>query len=138
MIFVQILFFKMIFFNFIDVVSMKTTATKDGDSYILNGSKFWITNCQDADVLVVYAKTDPKNPKPQHGISAFLVEKGMEGFTTGPKLDKLGIRGSSTGELIFDNCRVPAENMLGPNNKGVYVLMSGKSFRNVQLEHIFS
>jgi isovaleryl-CoA dehydrogenase len=113
---------------------MKTTATKDGDSYILNGSKFWITNCQDADVLVVYAKTDPKNPKPQHGISAFLVEKGMEGFTTGPKLDKLGIRGSSTGELIFDNCRVPAENMLGPNNKGVYVLMSGKSFRNVQLE----
>ena len=107
---------------------MKTTATKDGDSYILNGSKFWITNGPDADVLVVYAKTDPKNPKPQHGISAFLIEKGMEGFSTGPKLDKLGIRGSSTGELIFDNCRVPAENMLGPNNKGVYVLMSGKLF----------
>ncbi len=80
---------------------------------------------------VVYAKTDPKNPKQQHGISAFLIEKGMEGFSTGPKLDKLGIRGSSTGELIFDNCRVPAENMLGPLNKGVYVLMSGEMNRNI-------
>jgi len=105
---------------------MKTTAIKDGDDYILNGSKFWITNGPDADVLVVYAKTEPKNPKPQHGISAFLVEKGMKGFTTGQKLDKLGIRGSNTGELIFENCRVPAENMLGPINRGVYVLFSGK------------
>ena len=79
----------------------------------------------DADVLVVYAKTEPKNPKPQHGISAFLIEKGMEGFTTGPKLDKLGIRGSGTCELIFENCKVPEKNLLGGKNRGVYVLMSG-------------
>ena len=105
---------------------MKTTAILDGDHYVLNGSKFRITNGPDADVLVVYAKTNPKTPKPQHGISAFLIEKGMEGFSTGQKLDKLGIRGSNTGELIFENCRVPAENMLGPLNKGVYVLFSGK------------
>ena len=96
-----------------------------GSSYSPNHSRV----CIDIPVLisqVVYAKTDPKNPKQQHGISAFLVEKGMEGFTTGLKLDKLGIRGSNTSELIFDNCRVPAENMLGHLNKGVYVLMSGK------------
>lgn len=75
-----------------DVVSMRCTAEQVGDYYVLNGSKFWITNGPDADVLVVYAKTDPKNAKPQHGITAFLIEKGMEGFSTGPKLDKLGIR----------------------------------------------
>ena len=91
--------------------------------YIIN--QFSVNYCLSC-FQVVYAKTDPKNSKPQHGISAFLIEKGMEGFSTGPKLDKLGIRGSSTGELIFDNCRVPAENMLGPSNKGVYVLMSGE------------
>ena len=116
-----------------DVVSMGTRAEKDGDHYVLNGSKFWITNGPDADVLVVYAKTDPKNPKPQHGITAFLVEKGMEGFTTGPKLDKLGIRGSGTCELIFENCRVPEENVLGPKNKGVYVLMSGLDLERLVL-----
>lgn len=116
-----------------DVVSMGTRAELVGDHYVLNGSKFWITNGPDADVLVVYAKTEPKNPKPQHGISAFLIEKGMEGFSTGPKLDKLGIRGSGTCELIFENCRVPAENMLGPKNKGVYVLMSGLDLERLVL-----
>jgi isovaleryl-CoA dehydrogenase len=116
-----------------DVVSMSTRAEKDGDHYVLNGSKFWITNGPDADVLVVYAKTDHKNPKPQHGISAFLVEKGFPGFSTGPKLDKLGMRGSGTCELIFENCRVPAENILGATNKGVYVLMSGLDLERLVL-----
>jgi len=116
-----------------DVVSMSTRAEKDGDHYVLNGSKFWITNGPDADVLVVYAKTDPKTEKPQHGISAFLVEKGMPGFTTGPKLDKLGIRGSGTCELIFENCRVPEANFLGAKNKGVYVLMSGLDLERLVL-----
>ncbi len=116
-----------------DVVSMKTRAEKEGDHYVLNGSKFWITNGPDADVLVVYAKTDSKNPKAQHGISAFLVEKGYPGFSTGPKLDKLGIRGSGTCELIFENCRVPEENMLGALNKGVYVLMSGLDLERLVL-----
>ncbi|QQP56325.1 Isovaleryl-CoA dehydrogenase_ mitochondrial, partial [Caligus rogercresseyi] len=116
-----------------DVVSMRTTAIEDGDHYVLNGSKFWITNGPDADVLVVYAKTDPQNPKPQHGITAFLIEKGMPGFTTGPKLDKLGMRGSNTCELIFDNCRVPKENILGDLNKGVYVLMSGLDLERLVL-----
>lgn len=116
-----------------DVVSMKTKAVHKGDHYELTGSKFWITNGPDADVLVVYAKTDYDNPKPQHGISAFLIEKGMEGFSTGPKLDKLGMRGSNTCELIFDGCKVPAENMLGKLNKGVYVLMSGLDIERLVL-----
>lgn len=106
-----------------DVVSMKLEAKKSGDRYILNGSKFWITNGPDAEVLIVYAKTDP-NAK-QHGISAFLIEKEMKGFTVSPKLDKLGMRGSNTAELIFDNCEVPVENLLGNENKGVYILMTG-------------
>ena len=106
-----------------DVVSMKLEARKAGDYYVLNGTKFWITNGPDADVLVVYAKTDPDAK--QHGISTFLIEKGMEGFSTGPKLDKLGMRGSNTSELIFENCRVPSKNLLGEENKGVYILMSG-------------
>jgi isovaleryl-CoA dehydrogenase len=106
-----------------DVVSMRLTAEKQGDRYILNGSKFWITNGPDADVLVVYAKTEPQ--KRQHGITAFIVEKGFAGFSTSPKLDKLGMRGSNTCELIFDNCEVPAENVLGDLGKGVYVLMTG-------------
>ncbi|KAK0398002.1 hypothetical protein QR680_002381 [Steinernema hermaphroditum] len=106
-----------------DVVSMKITAEKKGDKYVLNGTKFWITNGPDADVYVVYAKTDPK--KHQHGITAFLVERDYPGFSRSPKLDKLGMRGSNTCELVFENCEVPAENVLGAEGKGVYVLMTG-------------
>ncbi|XP_033122305.1 isovaleryl-CoA dehydrogenase, mitochondrial-like [Anneissia japonica] len=106
-----------------DVVSMSLKAEKRGDHYILNGSKFWITNGPDADVLVVYAKTEPGQGS--HGITTFLIEKGMEGFSTAQKLDKLGMRGSNTSELVFEDCKVPAENILGGINKGVYVLMSG-------------
>ncbi|KAG5459561.1 MAG: hypothetical protein BJ554DRAFT_26 [Olpidium bornovanus] len=95
--------------------------------YILNGSKFWITNGPDAHTLVVYAKTDSKN------ITAFIVEKGMKGFTRGPKLDKLGMRGSNTSELIFENCEVPAENILGKEGEGVYVLMSGLDLERLVL-----
>ena len=109
-----------------DVMSMKTRAEKHKDYYILNGSKFWITNGPVADLVIVYAKTEPSKSNPNYGkITAFLVEKGMEGFTTGPKLDKLGMRGSPTGELIFENCKVPESNILGKFNKGSYVLMSG-------------
>jgi isovaleryl-CoA dehydrogenase len=90
-----------------DVVSMRLKAEKKGDYYILNGHKFWITNGPDADVLVVYARTNPHTAKPQHGISTFIIEKGMPGFSTMPKLDKLGMRGSNTCELVFDNCKVP-------------------------------
>ncbi|KAF6032352.1 hypothetical protein EB796_009373 [Bugula neritina] len=106
-----------------DVVSMKTTAVKKGDYYVLNGSKFWITNGPDADVLVVYAKTDPS--KHQKGITTFLIEKDMEGFSQGIKLDKLGMRGSNTGELIFEDCKVPESHILGRVGFGVYILMSG-------------
>lgn len=115
-----------------DVVSMKLKAEKKGDYYVLNGNKFWITNGPDADVLVVYAKTDFK-VSPQHGITAFLVEKNFEGFSTGPKLDKLGIRGSGTCELIFEDCKVPAANVLGGLQKGVYVLMSGLDYERMVL-----
>jgi len=114
-----------------DVVSMKIAATKRGNKWVLNGSKFWITNGPDANTLIVYAKTEPD--KGPHGITAFIVEKGMKGFTTAPKLDKLGMRGSNTCELIFDNCEIPAENVLGENNKGVYVLMSGLDFERLVL-----
>ncbi|KAJ3041752.1 hypothetical protein HK097_002195, partial [Rhizophlyctis rosea] len=114
-----------------DVVSMKLRAEKKGSSYILTGTKFWITNGPDADVLVVYAKTDPSaGPK---GITAFLVEKGMKGFSTSPKLDKLGMRGSDTCELVFEGCEVPAENVLGKEGKGVYVLMSGLDLERLVL-----
>ena len=116
-----------------DVVSMSTKAEKHGDYYVLNGSKFWITNGPDADTLVVYAKTDLTTAKPQHGVTAFLIEKGMEGFSTGPKLDKLGIRGSGTCELIFENCKVPETNILGPLNKGIYVLFSGLDLERLVL-----
>lgn len=92
-----------------DVVSMKLKAEKHGDYYILNGNKFWITNGCDADTLVVYAKTNPNVDKPQHGITAFIVEKGIEGFSTGIKLDKLGMRGSNTAELIFQDCKIPGK-----------------------------
>src|SRR5215469_15237641 len=94
-----------------DVVSMTTRAEKKGDRYVLNGSKMWITNGPIAETLVVYAKTDPSaGPR---GITAFIIEKGMKGFSTAQKLDKLGMRGSDTGELVFDNCEVPEENVLG-------------------------
>ncbi|CEF67891.1 Isovaleryl Coenzyme A dehydrogenase [Strongyloides ratti] len=106
-----------------DVVSMKTTAKKVGNKYVLNGTKFWITNGPDADVYVIYAKTDlAANSK---GITAFIVERDIPGFSRSPKLDKLGMRGSNTCELILDNVEVPEENILGGLNKGVYVLMSG-------------
>ncbi|KAK0047982.1 isovaleryl-CoA dehydrogenase mitochondrial isoform X1 [Biomphalaria pfeifferi] len=108
-----------------DVVAMKLTAVKRGDHYVLNGTKFWITNGPDADVLVVYAKTDPKSAKPQHGITAFIVEKGTPGFSASPKLDKLGMRGSNTAELVFEDCKISEENVLGNIGKGVYVLFSG-------------
>ena len=114
-----------------DVVAMKTRAQRKGDRYLLNGTKMWITNGPDAEVLVVYAKTDPKaGPR---GISAFIVEKGMPGFSTAQKLDKLGMRGSNTCELIFEDCEVPAENLLGEEGKGVNVLMSGLDYERVVL-----
>ncbi|GGC41584.1 isovaleryl-CoA dehydrogenase [Siccirubricoccus deserti] len=114
-----------------DVVSMKLRAEKHGDGYILNGNKFWITNGPDADVLVVYAKTDPEaGPR---GITAFLVEKGFKGFSTAQKLDKLGMRGSNTCELIFQECEVPAENVLGTVGRGVNVLMSGLDYERAVL-----
>jgi len=116
-----------------DVVSMKTRAEKKGDYYVLNGNKFWITNGPDADVLVVYAKTDPSNAKPQHAISTFLIEKGMEGFKTAQKLDKLGMRGSNTCELIFEDCKVPASHVMGELGKGVYILMSGLDIERLVL-----
>ena len=114
-----------------DVASMRLRADKRGDRYILNGSKMWITNGPDADVLVVYAKTDPEaGPR---GITAFLVEKNFPGFSASQKLDKLGMRGSNTGGLIFEDCEVPAENVLGEVNQGVRVLMSGLDFERVVL-----
>ncbi len=114
-----------------DVVSMKLRADRKGDHYVLNGSKFWITNGPSADVLVVYAKTDPDAGK--RGITAFIIEKTMPGFSTAQKLDKLGMRGSETGELVFENCEVPVENVLGAEGEGVAVLMSGLDYERVTL-----
>jgi isovaleryl-CoA dehydrogenase len=114
-----------------DVVSMKLRADKKGDRYILNGSKFWITNGPCADVLVVYAKTDPAAGA--RGITAFLIERGFKGFATAQKLDKLGMRGSDTGELVFEDCEVPADNVLGEVGKGVSVLMSGLDYERAVL-----
>ncbi|MDR5906237.1 isovaleryl-CoA dehydrogenase [Franzmannia qiaohouensis] len=114
-----------------DVVSMQLRADKRGDTYVLNGSKMWITNGPDADVLVVYAKTDPNAGA--KGITAFLIEKGMPGFSTAQKLDKLGMRGSNTCELVFQECEVPAENVLGEVNKGARVLMSGLDYERTVL-----
>ena len=114
-----------------DVVSMKLRAEKKGGHYLLNGTKFWITNAPDADVLVVYAKTDPKaGPR---GITAFIIERDFKGFSTGPKLDKLGMRGSGTCELIFQDCEVPDENVMGGEGKGVNVLMSGLDYERAVL-----
>ena len=114
-----------------DVVGMKTIATKNGDRFILNGSKMWITNGPNADTLVVYAKTDPGAGK--HGITAFIIEKGMKGFSTSSKLDKMGMRGSNTCELIFSDCEVPEANILGSLNGGVKVLMSGLDYERAVL-----
>lgn len=114
-----------------DVVSMKLAAVEKDGYYILNGTKMWITNGPDCDVLVVYAKTNPQaGPK---GITAFIVEKGMPGFSVAQKLDKLGMRGSHTGELVFENVKVPAENILGSLNGGVKVLMSGLDYERAVL-----
>jgi isovaleryl-CoA dehydrogenase len=114
-----------------DVVSMRTTAVRKGDRYVLNGSKMWITNGPDADTLVIYAKTDLAAGS--RGMTAFLVEKSFPGFSTGIKLDKLGMRGSNTAELIFQDCEVPEENVLGPVGRGVNVLMSGLDYERAVL-----
>ncbi len=114
-----------------DVVSMQLRADQDGDDYILNGNKMWITNGPDADTLVVYAKTDLAAGS--RGITAFLIEKDFAGFSTARKLDKLGMRGSNTCELVFENCRVPKENILGGVGRGVNVLMSGLDYERVVL-----
>jgi isovaleryl-CoA dehydrogenase len=114
-----------------DVVSMRLKAEKKGDKYVLNGGKFWITNGPSADVLVVYAKTEPDANS--RGITAFIIEKDFRGFSCAQKLDKLGHRGSETGELVFDNCEVPEENMMGPLNQGVEVLMSGLDYERAVL-----
>ncbi|HBI19483.1 MAG TPA: acyl-CoA dehydrogenase [Brevundimonas sp.] len=114
-----------------DVVSMKLRADKKGDRYVLNGSKMWITNGPDADTLVVYAKTDPQAGA--RGITAFLIEKDFAGFSVAQKLDKLGMRGSHTGELVFQDCEVPEENVLGQLNGGVKVLMSGLDYERAVL-----
>jgi isovaleryl-CoA dehydrogenase len=114
-----------------DVVSMKLKAEKKGDRYVLNGTKMWITNGPDADVLVVYAKTDPAAGS--RGMTAFLIEKGFKGFSCAQKLDKLGMRGSHTGELVFEDCEVPEENVLGQVGRGVNVLMSGLDYERAVL-----
>ena len=114
-----------------DVVSMRTRAERNGDRYLLNGSKMWITNGPVADTLVVYAKTD--RTAGARGITAFVIEKGMKGFSTAQKLDKLGMRGSDTCELVFDDCEVPEENVLGAVGNGVNVLMSGLDYERVVL-----
>jgi isovaleryl-CoA dehydrogenase len=114
-----------------DVVSMRTRAEKRGDRYVLNGSKMWITNGPVAETFVVYAKTDPAAGA--RGITAFIVERGFAGFSTAQKLDKLGMRGSDTSELVFENCEVPEENVLGPVGGGVNVLMSGLDYERVVL-----
>src|SRR5699024_6178698 len=114
-----------------DVVSMTLRAEKKGDDYVLNGSKMWITNGPDADTLVVYAKTDPAAH--QRGITAFIAEQGFKGLSLAQKLDKLGMRGSHTGELVFQDCLVPAENILGELNGGVRVLMSGLDYERAVL-----
>ncbi|MFI0395866.1 isovaleryl-CoA dehydrogenase [Paracoccus jiaweipingae] len=117
-----------------DVVGMKLRAEKKDGYYLLNGNKYWITNGPDADTLVVYAKTDPEAGS--KGITAFIIEKGFKGFSQGPHFDKVGMRGSNTGELIFENCEVPAENVLGAEGKGVRVLMSGLDYERLVLSGI--
>ncbi|MBL8537389.1 MAG: isovaleryl-CoA dehydrogenase [Hyphomonadaceae bacterium] len=114
-----------------DVVGMKLRAEQRGDRYVLNGTKFWITNAPHADTLVVYAKTDPGAGS--GGITAFIIERGMKGFSVGQKLDKMGMRGSDTGELVFEDCEVPEANIMGGVNRGVAVLMSGLDYERAVL-----
>ena len=114
-----------------DVISMRLRADRRGDVYVLNGTKFWITNGPHADTLVVYAKTDPQGAS--RGVTAFIIEKDFNGFRCAQKLDKIGMRGSDTGELVFEDCEVPAENVLGPENGGAGVLMSGLDYERTVL-----
>jgi isovaleryl-CoA dehydrogenase len=114
-----------------DVISMRLRAEPRGDRYVLNGTKFWITNGPHADTLVVYAKTDPEGAS--RGVTAFIIEKDFKGFRCAQKLDKIGMRGSDTGELVFEDCEVPAENVLGPENGGAGVLMSGLDYERTVL-----
>jgi isovaleryl-CoA dehydrogenase len=114
-----------------DVISMRLRADRRGDRYVLNGTKFWITNAPHADVAVVYAKTEPEAAS--RGVTAFIVEKGFAGFSCSRKLDKIGMRGSDTGELVFEDCEVPEENVLGPENGGAGVLMSGLDYERTVL-----
>jgi len=114
-----------------DVMSMRTQAVKTGDRYVLNGTKFWITNAPSADTLVVYAKTDPEAGS--RGCTAFLIERGMKGFSVSKKLDKMGMRGSDTAELVFEDCEVPEENVMGPVGGGAGVLMSGLDYERAVL-----
>jgi isovaleryl-CoA dehydrogenase len=114
-----------------DVMGMRTTARRDGEEYVLNGTKMWITNAPGADVMIVYAKTDPKNES--GGVSAFLVERGTPGFSTPQKLDKLGMRGSDTSEVLFEDCRIPASSLLAEEGKGAAILMSGLDYERVVL-----
>jgi isovaleryl-CoA dehydrogenase len=114
-----------------DVVSMSLRADNRGDRYVLNGAKFWITNAPHADILVVYAKTDPKGGA--RGITAFLIEKDFKGFSVSKKLDKMGMRGSDTAELVFEDCEVPAENVMGQTGQGVNILMSGLDYERAVL-----
>ena len=114
-----------------DVMSMRATAVRDGDDYVLNGSKMWITNAPGADVLIAYAKTDPAAGS--RGVSAFIVERGMQGLSTPKKLDKLGMRGSDTSEVVFEDCRVPQANRLGEEGKASAILMSGLDYERVVL-----
>jgi isovaleryl-CoA dehydrogenase len=114
-----------------DVVSMRLRAGKRGDRYVLNGTKFWITNAPHADTLVVYAKTDPDGAS--RGITTFLIEKGMKGFSVSQKLDKMGMRGSDTAELVFEDCEVPEENIMGPVGGGAGILMSGLDYERTVL-----
>lgn len=114
-----------------DVMGMRTTAVRDGDAYVLNGSKMWITNAPGADVMIAYAKTDPEADS--QGVSAFIIEGGTKGMSTPEKLDKLGMRGSDTSEVVFDDCRVPLENRLAEEGKGTAILMSGLDYERVVL-----
>ena len=114
-----------------DVMGMRTTARRDGEEYVLNGSKMWITNAPGADVMIVYAKTDPDAES--GGVSAFLVERGTPGYSTPQKLDKLGMRGSDTSEVLFEECRIPATSLLAEEGKGASILMSGLDYERVVL-----